>query len=227
MLGVSCSPFSIATLFITPFSALGIWHAVHPGKCQQYGICYTYWSWYTVENNGPNFKRHGAKNRACCNTPTVNPPWMSCLKTKKLYFLLVLWLWFVFRRCRRWKILRSDEYGLDLLPPDAGTTGSAGTRGLSCPTAGVMGGGWARGRRRGTELWDMPAPCLAAQGCPCEARWGWAGMRAMDTRVWEGERGRRMRWWVSRSHERVALAHRWALPPRRKWARARRLLRSP
>lgn len=83
MLGVSCSPFSIAALLITPFSALGIWHAVHPGKCQQYGICYTYWSWYTVENNGPNFKRHGAKNRACCSMQTVNPPWMSCLKTKR------------------------------------------------------------------------------------------------------------------------------------------------
>lgn len=83
MLGGSCSPFSIATLFITPFSALGIWHAVHPGKCQQYGICYTYWSWYTVENNGPNFKRHSAKNRACCNMQTANPPWMSCLKTRR------------------------------------------------------------------------------------------------------------------------------------------------
>lgn len=95
MLGVSCSPFSIATLFITPFSALGIWHAVHPGKCQQYGICYTYWSWYTVENNGPNFKRHGAKNRACCNMQTVNPPWMSCLKTKRAVFFITFVAWFV------------------------------------------------------------------------------------------------------------------------------------
>lgn len=95
MLSVSCSPFSIATLFITPFSALGIWHAVHPGKCQQYGICYTYWSWYTVENNGPNFKRHGAKNRACCNMQTVNPPWMSCLKTKRAVFFITFVPWFV------------------------------------------------------------------------------------------------------------------------------------
>lgn len=101
MLGVSCSPFSIATLFITPFSALGIWCAVHPGKCQQYGICYTYWSWYTVENNGPNFKRHRAKNRACCNMQTVNPPWMSCLKTKRAVFFITFVAWFVSWRCCR------------------------------------------------------------------------------------------------------------------------------
>lgn len=101
MLRVSCSPFSIATLFITPFSALGIWCAVHPGKCQQYGICYTYWSWYTVENNGPNFKRHGAKNRACCNMQTVNPPWMSCLKTKRAVFFITFVAWFVSWRCCR------------------------------------------------------------------------------------------------------------------------------
>lgn len=129
MLGVSCSPFSIATLFITPFSALGIWRAVHPGKCQQYGICYTYWSWYTVENNGPNFKRHGAKNRACCNMQTVNLPWMSCLKTKRAVFFITFVAWFVFWRCCKWKILRSDEYRLDLRLPDAGTTDSAETRG--------------------------------------------------------------------------------------------------
>lgn len=140
MLSVSCSPFSIATLFITPFSALGIWHAVHPGKCQQYGICYTYWSWYTVENNGPNFKRHGAKNRACCNMQTVNPPWMSCLKTKRAVFFITFVAWFVFWRYCTWKILRSMEYRLGLRPPAAGPADSAQTWG-SATAAGRRGAG--------------------------------------------------------------------------------------
>lgn len=164
MLGVSCSPFSIATLFITPFSALGIWCAVHPGKCQQYGICYTYWSWYTVENNGPNFKRHGAKNRACCNMQTVNPPWMSCLKTKRAVFFITFVAWFVSWRCCR---LENDG--------EMSAGGIFARLMLEFQALWRLGGRLAQrsvragGGREGRELWDLPT------GAPGLPLWAWMG----------------------------------------------------
>lgn len=167
MLRVSCSPFSIATLFITPFSALGIWCAVHPGKCQQYGICYTYWSWYTVENNGPNFKRHGAKNRACCNMQTVNPPWMSCLKTKRAVFFITFVAWFVSWRCCRWENdgeMSAGRIFTRLMLEFQALWGLGGRLGQGSVRAG--------GNRKGRELWDVPT---SAPGLPLWARMGPAG----------------------------------------------------
>lgn len=178
MLRVSCSPFSIATLFITPFSALGIWCAVHPGKCQQYGICYTYWSWYTVENNGPNFKRHGAKNRACCNMQTVNPPWMSCLKTKRAVFFITFVAWFVSWRCCRWENDGEMSAGgifTRLMLEFQALWGLGGRLGQGSVRAG--------GSREGRELWDVP-PVL--QGCPCEPGWAQQGLSYRHPSVGRG-----------------------------------------
>lgn len=171
MLGVSCSPFSIATLFITPFSALGIWCAVHPGKCQQYGICYTYWSWYTVENNGPNFKRHGAKNRACCNMQTVNPPWMSCLKTKRAVFFITFVAWFV-----SWHCCRLENDG------EMSAGGIFARLMLEFQALWRLGGrlaqvGWVGAGRKGAGKAGSCGTCLPVlQGCPCEPGWAWQGL---------------------------------------------------
>ena len=57
---------------------------------------------------------------------------MSCLKTKRAVFFITFVAWFVFWRYCKLKILRSDEYRLDLHPPDAGTTDSVETWGSAC-----------------------------------------------------------------------------------------------